>query len=90
MKAGDEKTITVSADEAYGPVNENAFQEVPKSMFPADFEIKVGLVVPLQDDEGRTLAAVIQEIKEESVLLNLNHPLAGKDLTFAVKIIDVQ
>ena len=90
MMVGDEKTVTVLAEDAYGPVNDEAFQEIPKTMFPPDFNIQIGLVVPLQDNEGKTVPAIIHEDKDEVVVFNFNHPLAGKDLTFAVKIVDIQ
>lgn len=90
MKVGDEKTVMVPAAEAYGAVNPEAFQEVPKTFFPPDVEIKVGMIIPLQSPDGQVVPVRVAEIKEESVKLDMNHPLAGKDLTFKIKIVDIQ
>ncbi|MBD3264731.1 MAG: peptidylprolyl isomerase [Candidatus Omnitrophica bacterium] len=90
LKTGDEKTIEVEAANAYGEVNPKAVQEVPKNMFPEDLELKPGMVLPLKDNEDRRFTATVREIKQDSVVLDLNHPLAGKDLVFDVKIVSVE
>ncbi len=90
LKVGSEKTITVPSAEAYGPVRPNALREFPKSSFPENFEPKVGAIIQLQNQSGQKFPATIQEVKEDTVMLNLNHPLAGKDLQFDVKIVDIQ
>lgn len=90
MKVGEEKTIQVPSAEGYGPVLPNAVQTFPKTFFPKDFELKVGQVVPLQNKEGQTFPATVKEIQADQVLLDLNHPMAGKDLTFDIKIIAIK
>ena len=90
LKVGDERTIKVSSDEAYGSFNPQAFQEVPKSVFPQNVDIKVGMMIPLTDPQGRQVTTVVQEIKNDTIVLNFNHPLAGKDLVFKVKIAGIQ
>ena len=90
LKVSDEKTILVPAAEGYGPVVPNAVQAFPKTFFPKDVQLKVGMTVPLQNKEGQVVPAVVKEIKAEEVLLDLNHPLAGKDLTFAIKIVEIK
>ena len=90
MKVGESKTVTVPAKDAYGPVNPNAVQEVSRSFFPADMELKEGMVVPLQNSEGHVIPAKIAEVKKDVVVLDMNHPLAGKDLTFNVTVVGIQ
>jgi FKBP-type peptidyl-prolyl cis-trans isomerase SlyD len=89
MKVGSEKNVTVKPEDAYGPVNPNAFQEIPKEKIPPN-ALKVGAVLQGQDNQGRPMLARIKEIKEKSVVIDMNHPMAGKTLVFNVKIVDVQ
>ena len=89
MKVGSEKNVTVKPEDAYGPVNPNAFQEIPKEKIPPN-ALKVGAVLQGQDGQGRPMLARIKEIKEKSVVIDMNHPMAGKTLVFNVKIVDVQ
>jgi FKBP-type peptidyl-prolyl cis-trans isomerase 2 len=88
MKQGEEKEITIPPAEGYGPVREQLVQKVPRQAF-GDKEIKTGMVVGLQSKEGHKLAAVIKEIGDEQVTLDLNHPLAGKTLHFKIKLVEV-
>jgi FKBP-type peptidyl-prolyl cis-trans isomerase 2 len=90
LKAGDHKIIRVPSAEAYGPVNAKSFQEVPRHLFPQNVDLKVGMVIPLQDKQGHTVPTIVKEIKTDTVVLNFNHPLAGKDLVFDVKVASVQ
>jgi peptidylprolyl isomerase len=89
LKAGEKKTINIPADKAYGQYDEKRMGEYPKENVPKDMELKVGAKMFLQSPDGGVALATIKEIKEEVVLLDLNHPLAGKDLTFEVEIIEV-
>jgi peptidylprolyl isomerase len=90
MAAGEEKRITIACAEAYGDVDPNAFKEIEKGKFPENLELFVGKVVPVQDGQGRQFTTTIHEIRDENVVLNLNHPLAGKDLQFDVKLVSVE
>lgn len=89
MKVGSEKTVTVKPEDAYGPRNPNAVQEIPKEKIPPN-ALKVGAVLQGQDDQGRPLLARIQEIKDKAVVIDMNHPMAGKTLVFNIKIVDIQ
>jgi len=89
MKVGGEKRVKVKPEDAYGPVNQNAFQEFPKEKIPPD-GLKVGAVLMAQGPQGESIPVRVHEIKEKTVVLDLNHPLAGKTLTFDVKIMDIQ
>jgi FKBP-type peptidyl-prolyl cis-trans isomerase SlyD len=91
MKVGDTKSVTVKPEDAYGLPNPEAVKEFPKTSFPKEMVAQIGMVVELQGAEGQPpLPGVIQEVKDTTVLVNFNHPLAGKTLTFDVKIVSVE
>ena len=89
MTVGEVKNIHLGAEEAYGPVDEAAVQEVPKTMFPPDFIYKTGEVVQGQAPTGQPLVATIMEEKDETVVLDFNHPMAGKDLNFEIEVMSI-
>jgi len=89
MKVGEEKSIEVKPEDAYGKIQPEAFQEVPRKNIPPEL-LKVGTTLAAKNHLGRSLPVRVHEIKDETVVLNLNHPLAGITLTFEVKIIAVQ
>jgi FKBP-type peptidyl-prolyl cis-trans isomerase 2 len=89
MAVGDEKKVTLEPEEAYGPVNPDAFQEVPLEQLPEDAR-QEGQLLIMQDQQGNKQQIRVSEIREETALLDLNHPLAGKTLHFDVKVLDVQ
>ncbi|HEX9143494.1 MAG TPA: FKBP-type peptidyl-prolyl cis-trans isomerase, partial [Candidatus Binatia bacterium] len=89
MKMGEEKTVVVKPEEGYGPVNPQAFQEVPKENFPAE-GFKVGMTLMAQGKDGVPIRIRVREIKDKTVVVDLNHPLAGKTLTFNVKISEIK
>lgn len=90
LKAGDKRTFMVAAQEAYGQVDAAAFKEVPKTALPADLEPKVGQILSVRDVNGNSFPVVISEVKDDKVILNFNHPLAGKELQFEVTILEVK
>ena len=89
MKVGGEKNVTVKPEDAYGQISPNAIQEIPKEKIPPN-ALKVGAVLQGQDEQGRPMLARIKEIKDKSVIIDMNHPMAGKTLVFNVKIVDIQ
>jgi FKBP-type peptidyl-prolyl cis-trans isomerase SlyD len=89
MKVGGEKNVTVKPEDAYGQVNPNGFQEIPKENIPQN-ALKVGAILQGQDGQGRPMLARIKEVKEKTVVIDMNHPMAGKTLVFNVKIVDIQ
>ena len=89
MSKGETKTFSLAADEAYGQVVSEAFQNIPKEQFGDDFVFEVGGTVMGQGPQG-TFRAKIHEIQDESVVLDFNHPLAGEDLTFQVEVVEVE
>ncbi len=90
MKEGEEKSVTVSAEEAYGPVDPRAVIEIPKTKLPPDMNPEKGMQVQLQTETGQPVIGMIEEVQENSVIVNFNHPLAGQDLLFEVKIVSIK
>ena len=89
MKVGGEKHVTVKPEDGYGKINPNAVQEVPKEKIPPN-ALKVGAVLAAKSPEGMIVPMTVREIKEKTVVMDLNHPMAGKTLVFDVKIVDIQ
>lgn len=87
MSVGESKTINVSSSEAYGDVNPSMFFEIEKSQLPEG--VQVGTMLQNTDQNGPSVVRVA-EIKEETIVLDANHPLAGKNLIFEVEVLDVQ
>lgn len=90
LQVGDEKNIVIAPEEAYGAVDPRAFKEVSKSQLPQNTPLTVGTQLQAKSEEGQILIVTVSELKKESVILNFNHPLAGKELHFKVKILAVQ
>lgn len=89
MAIGEKGEVLVKAEDAYGTFNPDAKQEVPKDQF-AGIDLEVGMTLYGQGEEGNTVQVVVQEIGTESVIIDFNHPLAGKDLMFSVTINNVR
>lgn len=89
MTVGETRQITVKPEEGYGTVDQDAFIEVKKTELPPD-ALKIGTQVQGEDVNGRIVHAKITEVKDETVILDFNHPLAGKTLYFDVKVLDIQ
>src|SRR6187402_2765645 len=80
MAVGEKKTINIPADEAYGPKQEEMIMEFPKDKFPSDMTPEVGMQLNMSNGQGQNFPVVIVGVKEEAVVLDANHPLAGEDL----------
>lgn len=89
MKAGEKKSFQVSPEEGYGPQRPEAVQEVPKDRLPADREPEVGMKLYTAGEGGQVITATIVEVKKDTVMLDFNHPLAGKTLNFDVEIVEI-
>ncbi len=86
MKVGDEKTVRVEAEHAYGPVNPGARQAVPRANIPDSVPLEKGLQLQAQTENGQTMTVTVVEFSDEEVILDANHPLAGKALTFEIQL----
>ena len=89
MKVGDKKVIVISAEEGYGERSEEAMIEFPRENVPAEMNLEVGLSLTLQDQEGRPFPVTVTEIREDAVVLDANHFLAGKTLVFDIEMVEV-
>jgi FKBP-type peptidyl-prolyl cis-trans isomerase SlyD len=89
MKVGEEKKIQVKPEDGYGPVNPDAFQEVPKDKLPPE-ALKVGAMLMAQSSQGQGIPVRVHEIKDTTVIVDFNHPMAGKTLSFDVKVSEVK
>lgn len=89
MTANEKKTFTLQPSEAYGERQEELVQNFNLSDFPQDFSPEVGQVLILQTSEQEQFPATVKALQEDSVLLDLNHPLAGRTLTFDIEVVAV-
>ncbi|MBN2111926.1 peptidylprolyl isomerase [Candidatus Woesearchaeota archaeon] len=89
MKKGDEKEINLKPAEAYGEPNEQLVKKVPRSQFPEKMELKAGTMLALRAPNGMQIPAKITEVSDSEVTIDLNHPLAGKNLNFKIKIVGI-
>jgi len=90
LMAGDKRNVVVTPEDGYGVANPEAVQEIELEAFADDEGLEVGAVISVETDEGDTFDAVVMEISETTVTLDLNHPLAGKTLHFDVVIVSVE
>ncbi|RYD51386.1 MAG: peptidylprolyl isomerase [Sphingobacteriales bacterium] len=89
MTVGEKKSVHIPVDEAYGQPNDQMMIEFPKSQFPEDVQPEVGASLHLSDDQGHVFPVTVVEVKEDSVVLDGNHPLAGKDLNFDLELVSI-
>lgn len=90
LQPGETKDILVTADEAYGEYDPQAVVNVTRSSFPPDFEILLGEPMRLRDAQGHIFSGVATALTDDNVELDLNHPLAGKDLLFNVTVLNIR
>ena len=90
MKLGEVKSITLPPGEAYGDVNPEAYETVPLTSFPDNFEPVVGGMVQGISPTGQPVVAKIDSVNEENITLDFNHPLAGKTLNFEIELVNIQ
>ncbi len=89
MNIGEKKTITISPENAYGEKKEEAIIEFPKANIPADMKLEPGMKLQLHNEAGQPFPVVVTDIKEEVVLLDANHELAGKELIFDIELVEI-
>lgn len=89
MAIGEEKEFSIKPHEAYGEYNEALKQEVPRKAIPIEQELKAGMVLMMQTPQG-AMPLKISEVKEDSLVIDLNHPLAGKTLIFRIKLLEIK
>ncbi len=89
MNIGEKKTITIAPEDAYGEKKEEAIIEFPKSNIPADMKLEPGMKLQLRNEEGHPFPVVVADIKDEVVVLDANHELAGKELIFDIELVEI-
>jgi len=89
MTVGEKKTVVIPFLQAYGPLQEEMIMEFPRDRFPADLVPQVGLQLSMSDNAGNQYPVVITEVKDDVVILDANHPLAGKDLVFDLELVEI-
>ena len=89
MKVGDKKTLNIPAEEAYGDINPEMLYEFPKEHLPKDMEFEVGMGLNMTNELGEVIQVVVTEIKEDAIILDRNHPLAGESLVFDIELVEI-
>ena len=89
MAVGEKKTINIAQENAYGEKNMEAIIEFPKANIPPDMNLEVGMRLQLQNEAGNPIPVVVIEVKEEAVILDANHELAGKELVFDIELVEI-
>ena len=89
LKAGDEKTVTVPAAQAYGDRDPNAMQQIPRDQIPDHIPTEPGTQLQMQAPNGQAIPVMVAEVSDTHVTLDANHPLAGKALTFDVELVEI-
>jgi FKBP-type peptidyl-prolyl cis-trans isomerase 2 len=90
MKLNEKKTITIAKEEAYGEVNNDLIQEVKKTELPQDMAPEVGMGLVSKSPDGQEMNLMVVEVREESIVIDGNHPLAGKELVFDLEVIEIK
>lgn len=89
MSVGEKKTINIAPENAYGLKNEDAIVEFPKSNIPEDMKLEPGMKLQLHNQAGQPIPVVVTEIKDDIVVLDANHELAGKELVFDIELVEI-
>jgi peptidylprolyl isomerase len=89
MVVGDKKTVNIPAVDGYGEVNDNAIIEFPKENVPEDMKLEPGMSLTLSNQEGQPFPVVGKEIKDDLIILDANHFLAGKELVFDIELVEI-
>lgn len=89
MQVGDKKTIEIAVKDAYGEKQQEMMIEFPKEQFPPDMNPEVGMQLMMSNGSGQNFPVTVAEVKETSVILDANHPLAGQDLIFDLELVEI-
>jgi FKBP-type peptidyl-prolyl cis-trans isomerase SlyD len=90
MAVGESKKVIIQPEEGYGELDPDAFVEIPKEQFPSEIPLEIGVELQVTNEDGQPMSARIDEVTDESVTLDFNHPLAGKELHFDVKVVGLR
>ena len=90
MKVNEKKTIEIAKDEAYGEASDELFQEVKKEQLPEDIKPEVGMGLVSKNPDGSERQLRVADVKDDHIVVDANHPLAGKDLVFDVELVEIK
>ncbi len=89
MNIGDKKTINIAAKDGYGETDETAIIEFPKENVPADMKLEIGQQLTLSNEQGQPFPVVVKELKDDIIIFDANHFLAGKELVFDIELVEI-
>ncbi len=89
MAPDETRVVNISSDEAYGPVLDELVQQVPRNVLPEDMNPVPGQELVSENENGEQLIVVVKEVNDTHVTIDANHPLAGKDLTFEIRLVEI-
>lgn len=89
MQVGDKKIVEINVEDAYGEKSQEMIIEFPRAQFPPNVNPQVGEQLMMSNGEGQSFPVTVTEIREDSVLLDANHPLAGQDLIFDIELVEI-
>ena len=89
LKVGESTSVDIPSAEAYGQVNEDLIVKIPRSQLPESIEPKVGMQLQMNQQNGQPIPVRVTEVSDTELTIDANHPLAGKDLTFRIELVEV-
>ena len=89
MTIGEKKTINIAPEDAYGPRSEEAIIQFPRENVPADMQLELGMTLTLSNQMGQPFPVVVVEIKDDVIVLDANHFLAGQELIFDIELVEI-
>ena len=89
MQVGDKRTVEIAVHDAYGAKQDEMIIEFPRNQFPPDMKPEAGMQLMMNNGSGQSFPVTVTEVKEESVILDANHPLAGQDLIFDIELVEI-
>lgn len=90
MEVGEKKVVKIAPEEAYGPLNPDMRQAVPRDGIPEDIPLEIGTQLQMQTPDGQAMPVTVIDVDEATVTLDANHPLAGKDLQFDIELVSIK
>jgi peptidylprolyl isomerase len=90
MSVGEKKTVTISPEEGYGEKMQEAIIEFPRENVPSDMPLEIGVKLELRNESGQPIPVTIEDIREDVIILDANHNLAGKELVFDIELVEIK
>lgn len=90
MKVNEKKTLVIPMEEAYGEPRKELVQEVPKDKLPEEIKPEVGMGLVSTTPDGNEIQLVVKEVKDDAIVVDGNHPLAGQELTFDIEVVEIK